>query len=32
MMQGSYQMVNSEGVPFEIEIAAFVLSEPYTVH
>jgi uncharacterized protein affecting Mg2+/Co2+ transport len=24
--------VNSEGEPFEIEIAAFVLSEPYTVH
>ncbi len=32
MMQGSYQMVNSEGDQFEIEIPAFILSEPYTVH
>jgi ApaG protein len=32
MMQGTYQMVNAEGDPFEIEIAPFVLTEPYTVH
>jgi ApaG protein len=32
MMQGTYQMVTAEGDPFEIEIAPFVLTEPYTVH
>lgn len=31
-MQGSYQMVTSEGEPFDVTIAPFTLSEPYTVH
>jgi ApaG protein len=29
-MQGTYQMVNQGGVQFDVEIAAFALTEPYT--
>ena len=29
-MQGTYQMVNHAGEKFDIEIAPFTLSEPYT--
>ena len=32
MMQGTYQMVNQDGEQFDVEIAQFQLSEPYTVH
>jgi len=32
MMQGTYQMVNQQGEQFDVEIAQFQLSEPYTVH
>jgi ApaG protein len=32
MMQGTYQMVNQDGEQFDVEIAPFQLSEPYTVH
>jgi ApaG protein len=32
MMQGTYQMVNQHGEQFDVEIAPFQLSEPYTVH
>jgi ApaG protein len=32
LMHGSYQMVNQRGEMFDIEIAPFELSEPYTVH
>ncbi len=32
MMQGTYQMVNQHGEQFDVEIAQFQLSEPYTVH
>lgn len=32
MMQGTYQMVNQRGEVFDVEIAPFQLSEPYTVH
>ena len=31
-MRGSYRMVTSEGERFDAEIAAFTLSEPYTVN
>jgi ApaG protein len=31
-MEGTYQMVGPTGEPFDIVIAAFTLSEPYTVH
>jgi len=31
-MRGSYQMVTAEGERFDAEIAAFTLSEPYTVN
>ena len=31
-MHGSYQMVTSGGERFDAEIAAFTLSEPYTVN
>ena len=32
MMEGTYQMVTSEGEQFDARIAPFTLSEPYTVH
>lgn len=32
MMEGSYQMVNGAGEPFEAKIAAFELGQPYSVH
>ncbi len=32
MMQGTYQMVTPEGEQFDVTIAPFTLSEPYTVH
>lgn len=31
-MHGSYQMITSDGENFDVEIAPFVLTEPYTVH
>ena len=31
-MQGSYQMVTGNGEQFDVTIAPFTLSEPYTVH
>lgn len=31
-MEGTYQMVNAAGTSFDVTIAAFTLSEPYTVH
>lgn len=31
-MRGTYQMITREGTPFDVEIAPFTLSEPYTVH
>ena len=31
-MQGTYQMVTTEGERFEAEVAPFVLSGPYTLH
>src|SRR5690242_17330469 len=31
-MEGSYQMVTEEGDQFDVKIAPFTLSEPYTVH
>jgi ApaG protein len=31
-MQGTYQMATTEGDNFEVEIAPFALTEPYTVH
>ena len=31
-MRGTYQMVNDDGVGFDVEIAAFSLKEPYTIH
>ena len=30
-MEGTYQMVTSSGEPFDVKIAAFTLSEPYSV-
>jgi ApaG protein len=32
VMEGSYQMVTEGGEPFDVRIAPFTLSEPYTVH
>ena len=32
VMEGSYQMVSSSGEQFDVKIAPFTLSEPYTVH
>jgi ApaG protein len=31
-MKGTYQMVTKAGEPFDVEVAPFTLSEPYTVH
>ena len=31
-MRGTYQMVNDRGRRFDVEIASFTLSEPYTIH
>jgi ApaG protein len=31
-MRGTYQMITAGGTPFDIEIAPFTLSQPYTVH
>ena len=31
-MKGTYQMVTASGTEFDAEVAAFTLSEPYTVH
>jgi ApaG protein len=32
MMEGTYQMVTAEGETFDVRVAPFTLSEPYTVH
>lgn len=32
VMEGTYQMVASSGEAFDVKIAPFTLSEPYTVH
>ena len=32
LMRGTYQMVTEEGDHFDVEIAAFSLQEPYTIH
>jgi ApaG protein len=32
VMEGTYQMVTSDGDEFDVRIAPFTLSEPYTVH
>lgn len=32
VMEGTYQMVTADGHHFDAKIAAFTLSEPYTVH
>ena len=32
VMEGSYQMVAPNGEQFDVKIAPFTLSEPYTVH
>jgi len=31
-MRGTYQMATSDGTEFDVEIAEFLLTEPYTVH
>ena len=31
-MEGSYQMVDGEGVPFDVQIPAFALREPNSMH
>ena len=31
-MKGTYQMVTADGDNFDVEIAPFALTEPYTVH
>ena len=31
-MQGTFQMATTEGDDFEVEVAPFALTEPYTVH
>ena len=31
-MRGTYQMTGQDGTEFDVEIAPFTLSEPYTVH
>jgi ApaG protein len=32
VMEGSYQMISEAGEHFDVRIAPFTLSEPYTVH
>jgi ApaG protein len=32
VMEGTYQMVTTSGERFDVKIAPFTLSEPYTVH
>ena len=32
MMEGTYQMTSAAGEHFDVTIAPFTLSEPYTVH
>ena len=32
MMEGTYQMVTADGEAFDVRIAPFALSEPYTIH
>lgn len=32
MMHGRYRMVTARGETFDVEVAPFTLSEPYTVH
>jgi ApaG protein len=32
LMEGTYQMVGANGEKFDVKIAPFTLSEPYTVH
>ena len=32
VMEGTYQMVTPDGEEFDVKIAPFTLSEPYTVH
>lgn len=32
VMEGTYQMVTGSGERFDVKIAPFTLSEPYTVH
>lgn len=32
VMEGTYQMVTAKGETFDVRIAPFALSEPYTVH
>ncbi len=32
VMEGTYQMTSNTGEPFDVKIAPFTLSEPYTVH
>ena len=32
VMEGTYQMITSDGERFDAKIAPFTLSEPYTVH
>ena len=32
VMEGTYQMVTGNGEQFDVKIAPFTLSEPYTVH
>ena len=32
VMEGTYQMVSESGALFDVKIAPFTLSEPYTVH
>jgi ApaG protein len=32
VMEGSYQMISEDGERFDVKIAPFTLSEPYTVH
>lgn len=31
-MEGTYQMITADGTPFDVKVAKFTLSEPYTVH
>jgi ApaG protein len=31
-MEGTYEMVSDGGQPFDVRVAPFTLSEPYTVH
>lgn len=32
VMRGTYQMVTADGLHFDVEIAPFALTEPYTIH